>query len=478
MHGHWLWAVPILLIVAVLALRQIDWYPATYDEFFSMMNSGWVIDKPYSPDDILDSLAQNSPNHTPLYFMLLNVWGHLVGNDVALGRVFTVLTALLALTAIYRLSSDFVAPVAGLFALVAVASNSFFNYYYAHVRMYPLLVLTSALCLWLYLRITYGQSHARLPTYLAFFGATLALVYTHAFSALMLLALGAYHVLIAPKNMRWFRTSLAVAAALALFSPWLMILATRGLAQTIDRWGQGQSTLREVLAAWLYVGFNGSRALAGLAAVAAVVGMLKKTIRIHHLSIMFFILALMLIAVVSDALRTDSMRLTLSTLPPLALFVAAGMYALYRLRTWLGLLVLVWILAGFSFQDSDLLNHYLGNRVRAFSLPAWHAVSRLALDSGQSMTIVGYGFRGQDLVFEVFRGRSQAHFYFSDNDIEFIHASSRQEFESTVRKLALNESNVWTFYRAGLVSSDHAAKIKSIMSALQYELCAADEVGF
>ena len=37
--GHWIWAVPILLVVAALSLRQIDLYPPTADEFFSMFNS-------------------------------------------------------------------------------------------------------------------------------------------------------------------------------------------------------------------------------------------------------------------------------------------------------------------------------------------------------------------------------------------------------------------------------------------------------
>ncbi len=476
-HSHWLWAVPILLAVAALALRQIDLYPPTYDEFYSMMNSGWLIDQPFSPVDVLESLAEYSPNHTPFYFLLLNIWGHLVGYEVALGRVFTAFAALLALTAIYRLSRDFVAPVAGLFALIVVSSNTFYNFFTAHVRMYPLLALTSALCLWLYLRIMQGPSDAKRSDYLAFFAAILALVYTHAFSALFLLALGAYHLLFALKNGRWFKIASAVVAALVLFSPWLIILITRGIDRTFEYWMQGQATVWEVLAAWLFVAFNGSIALAALATAAALVGIRKNTIRACHLIIVFFILALAFVAQVSGALPTNSMRLTLSSMPPLALFVAAGLYALYRLRTWLGLLVMLWLLAGLSFQQNAELNSYLAGRVRNFNLPAWHAVSRLALESGQSPKMVGFGFPHPDFYTRAFGGRSQADIYFYDHGIEIVHAYELKRYKYILRQISASAPRVWTFYRAGHVSSDDAADIKSIMSGLSYELCAVDEAG-
>ncbi len=476
--GHWLWALPILLVLAALALRQIDIYPATYDELYSMMNSGWVIDKPFSPVDVLESIAQYSPNHTPLYFLLLNLWGHLLGYELAMGRVFTVFTALLALSAIYRLSRDFVAPIAGLFALVAVASNTFYNYFYAHVRMYPLLALTSALCFWLYLRILQGPSDAKRTDYFAFFAVTLALLYTHVFSALFLLALGAYHALIAAKGIRWLKLAAAGAAALALFSPWLIVLIGRGLGQTLDNWIPGLATVREVLSAWLYVGFNGSRELAALVVLAVLVGMRTKSIRAYHLFIVFFILALAFIAQVTGMIRVNSMRLALSSLPPLALFVAAGLYALYRLRTWLGLFALFWILAGFSFQNNAALANYLGARVRNFNLPAWHAVSRLALESGQSTRMMGYSFPVVDLYKMAFRGRSQAEIYFNDHGIEIGHAVDRRDYKEYSQQISVTAPKLWTFYRAGLVSADDVAGAKSIMRGLSYDLCAVDEVGF
>ena len=174
--GHWISAVLVILVVAALSLRQIDLYPPTVDESFSMGNAGWwSIEGSFTAIDVLQSLRQNSSNHTPLFFLLLNLWGYFVGYDVAVGRVLTIFAGLLAMAMIYRLSRDFIAPIAGLFALIIISSNAFYNYYLSHVRMYPLLLLAAALVLWLYLRIIYQRKWRRAV-------ACYALANTHAFN--------------------------------------------------------------------------------------------------------------------------------------------------------------------------------------------------------------------------------------------------------------------------------------------------------
>ena len=58
--SHWLWALPVLLIVSALALRQIDAYPPAADEFYSMFNTGYLAATPYSPLEIVESLQRQS----------------------------------------------------------------------------------------------------------------------------------------------------------------------------------------------------------------------------------------------------------------------------------------------------------------------------------------------------------------------------------------------------------------------------------
>ena len=277
--GHWIWALPVLLVVAYLSISQIDLYPPTVDEFYSMYNSGWIINSPYSPIEVLQSLELNSPNHTPLYFLLLNVWGNLVGYDIVLGRAPTIFAGLLALSMIFRLTRDFVAPTAGFFALLIVSSNAFYNYFIPHVRMYPLLLFLSALVLWLYLRIVYQQPCAKRRDYFALAVASYALANVHAFSALLFASLGVYHLFIAPKDRRWTGVSLSIVAALLLFSPWIIVLITGGIDHTFEYWQQGTATVGDILSAWFAVTFNGSAVLPLLSLAGVIIGLRTAKIR-------------------------------------------------------------------------------------------------------------------------------------------------------------------------------------------------------
>jgi hypothetical protein len=114
-----------------------------------------------------------------------------------------------------------VAPVAGLLALVIVASNAFFNFYLADVRMYPLLVALSAILLWLYLRLVYRVRRARWADYVALGAAAFCLIGTHAFGLIFLVMLGIYHLIVAAKDRTWIAISAAVLAAGLLFAPYL-----------------------------------------------------------------------------------------------------------------------------------------------------------------------------------------------------------------------------------------------------------------
>ena len=104
-----------------------------------MYDSGWIVNVPYSLLDVADSIKRNAPANGLGYYFLLNLWGRLTTYDVALGRALGILCGLLSLSMVYRLGRDFVAPMAGLFGLVIVASNAFYNLYVPYVRMYSLL---------------------------------------------------------------------------------------------------------------------------------------------------------------------------------------------------------------------------------------------------------------------------------------------------------------------------------------------------
>ena len=478
--GHWIWAIPVILIVAALAFRRVDYFPPSHDEFRSLTNSGWIFNRPYSPVDVLQSLARVSPIHTPFYFILLNAWGHLVGYDVVLGRTLTIFTALLALAMMYRLAHDLVGPVAGLFAVATFASNAFYNFYVPHVRMYPLLVLICTFVLWLYLRIMHHQKEVKRTEYLSLFAGCLVLAYTHAFSALFFAAVGAYHLIVAPKNRRWVWVSAAAALAILAFSPWITVLATdieNSARRSFDIDVNGWIGLSNLLALMLN---NGPHLLllsmaSIMLALAKGVGQFKPIFVIS----LTFVAAFGVTAQVTPYIELDKMRYFLTGLPLITLVVAAGLSTLYRIRKWLGLLVLLWVVAGISYQQSNGLANFVSkSQIASFRAPAWHAVSRHAIESGSPIAILGYRTKIIDLPRLTYDERSQFDHYYGDHGITFDSADSLRGFEEDASFHSVSAPTVWAIYRAATVRSDEVAELTDVMERLDYNFCASDEVGY
>ena len=479
--GHWLWAVPILLIVAALAIRQIDLYPPTADEFHSMHNAGWLVNGPYSPIEILQSLQRNSSNHTPGFFMLLSVWGNLIAYDIALARILTIFIGLLALAITYRLARDFVAPAAGLFALIIIASNTFYNFYYAYTRMYTLLPLTAAIALWLYLRIIYQQKQVRKTDYAALGIAVFALINTHAFSAAFLLTLGIYHLTAAPKNQRWRRVSAAVLIALLFFSPWMAVLATAGISQTIANWGHSPIDSIAAIRAWLEVALNNQPLLLLLSVAGLGLGVWKgkNIVKFYLIMFVLHLLTLAFFTQFTTLIRTDNMRYWLASWLPFALFIAAGLYALYRFRRWLGLLALLWIATGFVFQITTInwSQQYLGDVALAFPYPPWQVLSRLALQTELKPAIIGYHYNLSLLNYPGNANYSQREHYFDQHNLTLGTSNNLKNFEDDIRSMAITEPSIWVSYQTPKTNTAEAAGIESIMDRLGYQACETVEIG-
>ena len=476
--GHWLWAAPILLTVAALAIRQIDLYSPTIDEFYSMNNAGWLVNSPYSPVDILQSLQKNSPNHTPGYFMLLSAWGSLTTYDIALARVLTIFTGLLSLAMVYRLARDFVAPVAGLFALVIVASSAFYNFYYAQARMYPLLVLTSGIVLWLYLRIIYQQKRVKRRDCLALGAAVFGLVNTHAFSAGFLLTLGIYHLLIAPKNRRWLWVAAAVVVAVLLFSPWIPILIFAGVGRIMADPNDLPVGSLIAIRAWLTVVLNSQLflLLLSIAGLGLCIWKQKAAPKPYLMMPVIFLLVLALAAQFSDLIRVSNMRYQLAGWTPFVLVIVTGLYVLYCFRRWLGLLsVLFWVIAGLAFQTTT--GWHTRGQSMSHALPPIQVISRLALQAEQKPIIIGYNYSAFLVNWPSYIGYSQRDHYFKRHDIAFEATSNPEWFENYVRSNAIIEPSLWIFYQTLAVEAEQATQIKATMDDLNYQLCETIETG-
>lgn len=476
--GHWVWVVPMLLVVAALSLRQSDFYPPAEDEYYSMFNAGWVLDGPYSPGEIIDSLTRNSPNHTPLYFLLLSLWGQLTTTDILLARILSLLIALMSLSMLYRLSRDLMAPVAGNLAIIIFSSLAFLNYYNAFARMSTLLMLLSAIVLWLYLRITHQLKAVKRSDYLLLGAAVYGLMNTFILAVSFLAMIGIYHLSVAPKNRRWFGTAATVVIALLLFSPWITVIFPGGLERAtgyID-W-EGLNGI-EAIRTWLTMSTNAQAYLLALSVVGIGLGVWRKRTRLKPWMLLFvpFLLTLAVIAQLTVYVSADTMRYHLPGLIPFVLFVVAGIYALYRVRKWLGIAVLLWIVAGLTFQQTARWYAWLGGRAFTYSREPVHVISRLARQEQPPPAILGFDFDDFWLEWPSYTGYSQGEHYFGSHGIELRTPSDLTEFKDYARRFAIVEPWIWVSYRSTKIDDGESAAVMALMQELNYQQCETLEI--
>ncbi|MCY4069687.1 MAG: glycosyltransferase family 39 protein [Chloroflexi bacterium] len=478
--SHWLGAVPILLAVAALGFYHSDLYPPAMDEFYSMYNAGWADDGAFSPVEVLQSLRRNSPNHSPLYFLILGLWGHMTATDIMPARILSIMFALLGLSMIFRLARDFVGPPAGIFALLLACGNAFYNYYITYARMYTLLVFLSALVLWIYLRIVDKQTIAKRRDFLALGAAVYCLANTFLFSATFLLMLGLYHLIALSRNRNWLKISATVIAALLLFSPWLLLVLPDAYQRSVvfSNWESLSST--EALAAWLMVSLNDKMLLLLLSIFGVLLGLLLKTISFKPWLFMFlpYLLILALIANYTSFIAIDTMRYHLSGWIPLLLTIVAGLYALYGIHWLLSLLVLLWLIAGVQFQSTAPWDDILGGRIYSYLREPIHLISREALREEHPPLLVGYKTDSWALYWNYQNDNdSLGDLYFDRRNLALITPDALDKLEKDVRHHAIVEPYVWMFYLDRRIGEADRDQLAVVMKSLNYELCDSRAIG-
>ena len=236
LHFHdcspWVLMIPLLLLATFMAAQGLGADLIWYDELTSISHAGGVTG-PFSPLDVIDSVSQHSPKHTPLFFELLAGWGALVGwHHVAL-RCLPLFFGVIALAWTFRLGADFVDRWTGLWAVAFLGLNVFWLEYLHEIRMYSLQFMLLMALAWHYFFLIRSGQRARWHHWAGLALGAAALLYTQPFSIFFLLALGSYHFLFAKPNRTWIKASLAMIVAGLLFLPWLPV-TMHGLSAKFD----------------------------------------------------------------------------------------------------------------------------------------------------------------------------------------------------------------------------------------------------
>ncbi len=469
--GHWLCAVPVLLLVAGLSIAVVDSYALSKDAFISIINAGWHLEHS-SLIDVVDSLQRNSPQQGPVYYLLLHVWGRLAGHELASARVLSIFFSLLTCCGVYRLARDIISPVAGFIAIVLLISNAFFAYFIAFVRMYSLVILLSTLALWLYLRLLSRCEGGRVTDYIALSFTCYAMLLTHAFSLLLFAAVGLVHLLVRPKDSNWVRVFVAALAALGLFILTVLSLETGAESNRVPN----PATFWGIIGAWLAIVSNGSVVLLAITAFGLA------SFRRFHISRLPLLLAMLLVFIAmagatSNFVSVGRVRYYLPGLPLCIVVLATGIYCWYRLRRLLGLLLLgAWLMTGWLFAQNTDWDDYLGNLDKSYSAPPWHIISREAIKSNPVPALVVFRPSNGQLVSSQHSGYSISDHYFGEHGILVKQVFEYHYLQDVVNDLALSSPLVWLVTQFDPLEEDTHALASTLMLETGFVPCSEKQL--
>lgn len=203
--------------------------------------------------DTIKSLAVETPEHPPLYYVMMRIWVQLFGSTPGAIRSLSAVISLLVFPCLYWICLElFQSSLTGWIALALVAVSPFHVLYAQEAREYSLWTVTILLSSAALLRAM------RINTKLSWgiYALSLSLsLYSYLFSIFVAIGHGIY--VIAAENLRFSKTVIAyltaAIAALLIFLPWIVTVITN-LSQLSSSmaWINYKLTLAALAQRWIF----------------------------------------------------------------------------------------------------------------------------------------------------------------------------------------------------------------------------------
>ncbi|OUL26758.1 hypothetical protein BV375_20835 [Nostoc sp. 106C] len=203
--------------------------------------------------DTVKSLAIETPEHPPLYYMMSRLWVQCFGSSIAATRSLSVLLSLFVFPAIYWLCLElFESPLVGWIAMAIVAVSPFHVLYAQEAREYSfwtVTILLSSAALLRAMRLKTKQSWG-------VYALNLALgFYSYLFFAFVAVSHGIYTIITERFKLTKTLVAYLIAAAsgFLLFAPWAVVVITNleQLKKSMS-WISYRFTFIELATRWIF----------------------------------------------------------------------------------------------------------------------------------------------------------------------------------------------------------------------------------
>ncbi len=411
LRAHWSLLLPLLLLVTFMAAQGLNADLIWYDELTSISHAGGVTG-PFSPKDVMDSVREHSPKHTPLFFELVAGWGALVGWHHAVLRCLPLFFGVIALAWTFRLGLDFIDGWTGIWAAAFLGLNVFWLDYLHEIRMYTMQFMLIMALAWHYFYLVRYARAARRHHWVGLTLSAALCLYAQPFSIFFLLALGSYHLLFTKRSKAWLQVALAMIVAGLLFLPWLPVTLT-GLSAKFDT-AYDAITFEQAISIFVRLLSNGNWIILLLAVLAALLQLRRPELRRRNFPFLWLaLIVLALLLAANEAFGLIPLRRSRY------FFVSWTMWALVigsglaRLKPrWIAPLILtVYLVSGFALRRADdyLLHQGTVGIVNAYPPLADYVEALRGKTEGQDFVV---GFTQTDFVnARGKRGKTTADYY-------------------------------------------------------------------
>ncbi len=352
--------IPLLLLVAFMAAQGLGADLIWYDELTSISHAGGVTG-PFSPLDVIESVSQHSPKHTPLFFELVAGWGALVGWHHVVLRCLPLFFGIISLAWTYRIGVDFFDRWTGLWSAAFLGLNVFWLDYLHEIRMYSLQFMLLMALAWHYFFLTRSSRRGRWHHWAGLALGAAALLYTQPFTIFYLLALGSYHLLFIRRNRVWVQVAFAMVVAGLLFLPWLPV-TLHGMSSKFDT-AYDAITLAQAMDIFVRFLGNGNWIILIVVMSAA---LLRSRQRIELKRIFPFlwlaVAVLVLLLAANEAIGLILLRRSRYFFVTWSMWIIAVGYGLAWFKPrWIALLILTaYLVSGFALRRADDYLEYQG----------------------------------------------------------------------------------------------------------------------
>lgn len=408
----------------------------------------------------VESVVKHSPEHVPAYYLVLNVWRMLVGDDLFLARLLSVYFSLVTLAVTYRLALLTRNRHVAVAAPVIMALLAYFQYYSQIARVYSLLPLVSGWVLWAYWQILSSPAVSR-KKWLSLFASVASILYVHYIGAALLAAVALYHLFFAPRDRRWWNVVLVVVAACLPFMLWLPI-AVRGFTRSQPSLTDSALGFADALTALLQIFSNGLWFLPPATAVILWLKRKKLNSGERYLAVVALTVFLLILSAneVTPILIARRLRYTIVLALPLSCAFAIAIFQLPGRRLLYITLLAVWIASSVLFAgsqeievytnrhslDSDLVPHYQefiyeADRFPAHNEPILSFLPRATWATSWSLPYYRYQLSDWKHVINMSR-----------DDQGRLKIESSLTTYASANAITLNSQGIWLIHNPALVS--------------------------